>query len=113
MATASKETRQTKKGRFIFRDSVAEKFHYHGDKEKTRKAYRGDWFTLGDIGYTDETGFFLFLTDRQSNMIISGGVNIYPQEAEKLFAVTSQRIRCGRCFGYTRRRHGRTSPKRW
>jgi len=68
-------------GAIYFRDRLGAKFHYHGDEEKTRSVYRGDWFTLGDIGYRDAGGF-LFLTDRQSNMIVSGGVNIYPQEAE-------------------------------
>ncbi len=57
------------------------RFKYHKDDEKTAKTYRGDLFTIGDIGYLDEDGF-LYLTDRQSNMIISGGVNIYPQETE-------------------------------
>ncbi|MFQ5696915.1 MAG: acyl-CoA synthetase [Myxococcota bacterium] len=57
------------------------RFEYHKDEEKTRSSYRGDWFTLGDVGFLDEEGY-LFLTDRQSNMIISGGVNIYPQETE-------------------------------
>ncbi len=57
------------------------RFRYHKDDEKTAKTYRGDLFTIGDIGYLDEDGF-LYLTDRQSNMIISGGVNIYPQETE-------------------------------
>ena len=70
-----------KEGAIYFRDSLGQPFEYHGDPEKTRSAYRGDWFTLGDIGYADDDGF-LFLTERQSNMIISGGVNIYPQEAE-------------------------------
>jgi long-chain acyl-CoA synthetase len=57
-------------------------FAYHNDPEKTKKAYndRG-WSTLGDVGYLDEEGF-LYLTDRKSYMIISGGVNIYPQETE-------------------------------
>ncbi|HEY1973807.1 MAG TPA: acyl-CoA synthetase, partial [Pseudonocardia sp.] len=44
------------------------------------------WTTLGDVGYLDADGF-LYLTDRLSYMIISGGVNIYPQEAENLLAV--------------------------
>ncbi len=59
-------------------------FEYHGDSEKTRETYndRG-WHTLGDMGYLDEAGY-LFLTDRKSHMIISGGVNIYPQEAENV-----------------------------
>ncbi|MFI6813796.1 acyl-CoA synthetase [Nonomuraea sp. NPDC050328] len=65
------------------------RFEYHGDPDKTRAAQdpRGrGWTTLGDIGYLDEEGF-LYLTDRRSYMIISGGVNIYPQEAENVLAV--------------------------
>ena len=55
---------------------------YHNDPEKTREAmHPKGWMTLGDIGHVDEDGF-LYLTDRKSHMIISGGVNIYPQEAE-------------------------------
>src|SRR4029450_7176611 len=54
---------------------------YPKDDAKTAGTYRGNLFTIGDIGYLDEEGF-LYLTDRQSNMIISGGVNIYPQETE-------------------------------
>ncbi|MFQ5845706.1 MAG: acyl-CoA synthetase [Planctomycetota bacterium] len=59
----------------------AERFRYYKDEEKTRSTYRGRLFTLGDIGHLDAEGH-LYLTDRQSNMIISGGVNIYPQETE-------------------------------
>ena len=73
--------RAGREGAIYFRDRAAPKFEYFGDEEKTRSAYRGDYFTLGDIGYCDEEGF-LYLTDRQSNLIISGGVNIYPQETE-------------------------------
>ncbi len=58
-----------------------ERFAYHKDADKTAGTYRGNLFTIGDIGYLDEEGY-LYLTDRQSNMIISGGVNIYPQETE-------------------------------
>lgn len=57
------------------------KIEYWKDAEKTRSIYRGDAITLGDIGYLDEDGF-LFLTGRQSEVIISGGVNIYPAEVE-------------------------------
>jgi len=53
------------------------RFRYWGDEQKTAGAYRGDYFTLGDMGYADEEGF-LFLTDRSADLIISGGVNIYP-----------------------------------
>ena len=59
-------------------------FTYHNDPERTAESHneRG-WSTLGDVGYLDEEGY-LYLTDRKSFMIISGGVNIYPQEIENL-----------------------------
>lgn len=58
------------------------KFEYHNDPDKTAKAYNAHgWATLGDIGYLDEDGY-LYLKDRKNFMIISGGVNIYPQEIE-------------------------------
>jgi len=58
-------------------------FEYHGDKEKTRKNRIGKFFTVGDIGYLDDDGF-LFLRDRKTDMIISGGANIYPAEIESV-----------------------------
>jgi len=61
-------------------------FQYHNDPDKTASISdaRG-WRTLGDIGRLDAEGY-LYLTDRQAHMIISGGVNIYPQEAENVLA---------------------------
>jgi fatty-acyl-CoA synthase len=57
---------------------------YHNDPEKTAEAmHPKGWMTLGDIGHVDADGY-LYLTDRKSHMIISGGVNIYPQEIENL-----------------------------
>jgi long-chain acyl-CoA synthetase len=56
-------------------------FEYYGDAEKTAAAYRDRYFTLGDLGYVDADGY-LFLTDRSANLIISGGVNIYPAEVD-------------------------------
>ncbi|MBN8890319.1 MAG: AMP-binding protein [Rhodospirillales bacterium] len=59
-------------------------FAYHNDPDKTARAQHPvhkTWSTLGDIGYADEQGY-LFLTDRRAFMIISGGVNIYPQAIE-------------------------------
>jgi long-chain acyl-CoA synthetase len=59
-------------------------FVYHKDPEKTAKACNSKgWSAIGDVGYVDSEGY-LFLTDRKDNVIISGGVNIYPQEAENL-----------------------------
>jgi long-chain acyl-CoA synthetase len=59
-------------------------FEYHNDPAKTAEATSGDGFTtIGDVGYVDEEGY-LYLTDRRADMIISGGVNIYPQEAENV-----------------------------
>jgi long-chain acyl-CoA synthetase len=56
-------------------------FEYYKDKEKTDKNRLGDYFTVGDVGYFDAEGF-LYLNDRATDMIISGGVNIYPAEIE-------------------------------
>ena len=64
-------------------------FAYHNDPDKTRAAQHPEhpaWTTLGDVGYLDADGF-LFLTDRKAFMIISGGVNIYPQEIENVLAL--------------------------
>ncbi|MEZ5557814.1 MAG: AMP-binding protein [Pseudomonadales bacterium] len=57
------------------------RFEYYKDATKTSSSYRGDYFTLGDMGYFDEDGY-LFLTGRTAELIISGGVNIYPQEVD-------------------------------
>ncbi len=56
-------------------------FEYFKDRSKTESSYRDRHFTLGDMGYLDDDGF-LFLTDRSANLIISGGVNIYPAEVD-------------------------------
>ena len=62
-------------------------FEYHNDPEKTAASRTAQgWTTLGDVGYLDEEGF-LFLTDRKAYMIISGGVNVYPQEAENVLTM--------------------------
>ena len=68
-------------GTIYFRAPDSGRFEYFKDKEKTGSSYRGDYFTLGDMGYFDEDGY-LFLTGRSAELIISGGVNIYPQEVD-------------------------------
>ena len=57
------------------------RFEYFNDTDKTASTYRGDYFSVGDVGYLDEDGY-LYLTDRSANLIISGGVNIYPAEID-------------------------------
>ncbi|MCU4183252.1 acyl-CoA synthetase [Acidiferrimicrobium sp. IK] len=67
-----------------------QRYEYHNDPVKTASVVGPNgWRTLGDIGYVDADGY-LFLTDRSSNMIVSGGVNIYPQEVENLLATHSE-----------------------
>ena len=65
-------------------------FEYHNAPEKTSESRNArGWSTLGDVGYVDSDGY-LFLTDRKAFMIISGGVNIYPQEIENLLITHPQ-----------------------
>jgi long-chain acyl-CoA synthetase len=56
-------------------------FEYHNAPEKTRSAWREGFFTVGDLGWLDEDGY-LFLADRRTDLVLSGGVNIYPAEVE-------------------------------
>ncbi|CAJ1581032.1 acyl-CoA synthetase [[Mycobacterium] wendilense] len=75
-------------GTIYFEREVAP-FVYHNDTEKTaesRHREHDNWCTVGDLGYVDEDGY-LFLTDRKAFMIISGGVNIYPQEIENVLTL--------------------------
>ncbi len=70
-------------GQLYFRDITGRGIIYHNDAEKTAAAHlRPGVFTLGEVGYVDEDGY-VFITDRVSDMIVSGGVNIYPAEAEQ------------------------------
>jgi long-chain acyl-CoA synthetase len=74
-------------------------FEYFNDPKKTAEANSpdGTMSTVGDIGYVDDKGF-IYLTDRAAFMIISGGVNIYPQECENLL-VTHPKVRDAAVFG--------------
>jgi fatty-acyl-CoA synthase len=74
------------------------RFEYHNEPEKTAGAYNEKgWATTGDVGYVDEDGF-LYLTDRKNFMIISGGVNIYPQEIENML-VSHEKVADVAVFG--------------
>ncbi len=71
----------------IWFETPAAGFEYHGDAAQTASSRSPEgWFTIGDVGYVDDDGY-LYLTDRKSFMIISGGVNIYPQEAENVLVM--------------------------
>ncbi len=73
-------------------------FEYLNDAAKTAACHdEHGWVTVGDVGYLDEDGY-LYLTDRRHHMIISGGVNIYPQEAENLL-VTHPKVLDAAVFG--------------
>jgi long-chain acyl-CoA synthetase len=76
-------------GLIYFEDPGKAKFHYLNDEAKTARAHHPqhpDWYAVGDIGRVDEDGY-LYLTDRKDFMIISGGVNIYPQAIEDALIV--------------------------
>jgi acyl-CoA synthetase (AMP-forming)/AMP-acid ligase II len=71
-------------GRLYFRDLTGFDVKFHNDVEKTESVHlRPGVFTIGEVGYVDDQGY-LFLSDRFSDMVISGGVNIYPAEAEQV-----------------------------
>ncbi|MFK7731769.1 MAG: AMP-binding protein [Pseudomonadales bacterium] len=85
------------KGTVYIRGVEGSHFQYHKDPEKTASVSRGEYFTAGDIGYLDEQGY-LFLTGRSAEVIISGGVNIYPQEIDDVLA-THDAIADVACIG--------------
>jgi long-chain acyl-CoA synthetase len=86
-------------GTVYFEDTSAT-FEYHGDRAKTESLRHPDhpgWRTLGDVGRVDDEGY-LYLTDRKAFMIVSGGVNIYPQEIEDVL-VSHPRVLDAAVFG--------------
>jgi long-chain acyl-CoA synthetase len=90
-------------GEVYFEDGI--RFEYHNDPEKTAAATSTEgWTTIGDIGYVDEEGY-LFLTDRKADTIISGGVNIYPQESENVL-ITHPKVMDVAVFGVPNDEYG-------
>jgi long-chain acyl-CoA synthetase len=84
-------------GTVYMRLPAAAGFEYHKDAEKTRANRIDDFYTVGDVGVLDDEGY-LFLRDRRADMIISGGVNIYPAEIESVL-VTHPEVRDAAVFG--------------
>ena len=84
-------------GQIWFRYTNGDDVEYWGDPDKTASIHRDGLFTTGDIGYFDEDGY-LFLCDRVIDMIISGGVNIYPAEIESVL-ITHPAVRDVAVFG--------------
>jgi long-chain acyl-CoA synthetase len=70
-------------GNIYITNTLVKAMQYYKDPEKTREAFRGDYMTVGDMGYFDADGY-LHIVDRKTDMVISGGVNIYPAEIEDL-----------------------------
>jgi long-chain acyl-CoA synthetase len=83
-------------GHIYFEDAM--QFEYLNDAQKTAASrHKRGWVTVGDVGYLDTEGY-LYLTDRRDHMIISGGVNIYPQEAEDVL-ISHPRVLDAAVFG--------------
>jgi long-chain acyl-CoA synthetase len=80
------------------------RFEYHDDPGKTAAAWRAEGYTVGDVGHLDEDGY-LFLTDRAADMVIRGGVNIYPREIEEALYAHPGVIDCA-VFGVPDARDG-------
>jgi long-chain acyl-CoA synthetase len=84
-------------GEIFVRSETTTRFEYHKDDSKTASVRHGDFVATGDVGYLDQDGF-LYISDRKTDMVISGGVNIYPAEIEKVL-VTLSKIRDCVVFG--------------
>src|SRR5262249_61043014 len=80
-------------GRIYIAPPGGARFHYHEDPKKTDEAWLEGAFTVGDIGYLDDAGY-LFLTDRASDMVIRGGVNVYPREIEEVLFTHPAAVDC-------------------
>ena len=70
-------------GSIYITNPLVRAMQYYKDPEKTKEAFRGEYMTVGDVGYLDEDNY-LYIVDRKTDMVISGGVNIYPAEIEEI-----------------------------
>ena len=83
---------------------LAQLRHVDGLTEKTRGAWRDDAFTVGDVGHLDEDGY-LYITDRISDMVLWGGVTVYPREIEEVLHTHPAVVDCA-VFGIPDERYG-------
>jgi len=79
---------------------------YYGNEKLTAETFKEGWLYTGDMGYQDEDGF-LYLADRKKDMIISGGVNVYPKDIEEILATHPQVIE-GAVIGIASEKWGET-----
>ena len=84
-ARNGREMRVDDDGRLWSRPPSYARFEYWGDTQKTADAWEGDWFTVGDYGRIDPDGF-VYLEGRKGDLIITGGVNVYPAEIERVLS---------------------------
>ena len=91
-------------GEICVRSETTTRFAYHRDDAKTESVRQGDFVATGDVGYLDGDGF-LYISDRKTDMVISGGVNIYPAEIEKQL-ITLPNVRDCVVFGVPDRDYG-------
>jgi long-chain acyl-CoA synthetase len=89
---------------FVYITPMSGGFEYRNDPEKTAAAWRDDVFTIGEIGYVDDDGY-LFITDRASDMVLWGGVNIAPREIEEVLYAHPDVVDCA-VFGVPDDRSG-------
>ena len=84
-ARPGRELRVDDDGQLWCKPPAWARFSYWGDPDKTAQAWDGEWFTVGDYGHIDAEGY-VFLHGRRGDLIISGGVNVYPAEIERVLA---------------------------
>ena len=84
-ARLGREIRIDDDGRIWCKVPPFARFEYWGDPRQTSQAWNGSWFTVGDLGRLDEDGY-LYLEGRRTDLIISGGVNVYPAEVERVLS---------------------------
>jgi long-chain acyl-CoA synthetase len=84
-ARPGRQLRTGPDGRLWCRVPPHARFEYWRDPEATARAWDGDWFTVGDLGRIDDAGY-VYLDGRRSDLIITGGVNVYPAEIERVVA---------------------------